>query len=56
MVIGQVNKPGRYEWSDEMSLLDLLANAGGPSDKADTSKIQILTTAGNGQAKPLFLT
>lgn len=54
MVIGQVNKPGRYEWSDEMSLLDLLANAGGPSDKADTSKIQILTTAGNGQAKPLF--
>ncbi|MGL4907159.1 MAG: SLBB domain-containing protein, partial [Plesiomonas sp.] len=54
MVIGQVNKPGRYEWSDEMSLLDLLANAGGPSDKADTSKVQILITENGRQAKPTY--
>ena len=29
-IIGEVVRPGRYEWSDEMSLMDLLAHAGGP--------------------------
>ncbi len=28
-LMGAVTRPGRYEWSDEMSLLDLLAQAGG---------------------------
>ena len=41
-VLGAVRSPGRFEWSDEMSLLDLLAQAGGPSDRADTSSVQIL--------------
>jgi len=41
-VIGEVNKPGRYEWSDEMSLMDLLGEAGGPNQRADIAHLQIL--------------
>jgi protein involved in polysaccharide export with SLBB domain len=36
-VIGAVKKPGRYEWGDEMSFLDILAHAGGPTQDADMS-------------------
>ncbi len=43
-VIGEVNKPGRYEWSDEMSLMDLLGEAGGPNQRSDIAHIQILQT------------
>ena len=42
MIIGSVVRPGRYEWADEMSFLDLLAHAGGPSANGDTSKVSIL--------------
>ncbi|AWB65373.1 sugar ABC transporter substrate-binding protein [Saccharobesus litoralis] len=42
-VIGEVIRPGRIEWSDEMSFLDLLAHVGGPSARADTSNIEIMT-------------
>ncbi|MEH6403916.1 MAG: SLBB domain-containing protein [Sneathiella sp.] len=52
-IIGQVMKPGRYEWSDEMSLLDLLAHAGGPGRQADITKVQIIQTK-NGTASPIF--
>ena len=41
-VLGSVNKPGRFEWSSEMSLFDLLAQAGGPGTQADIAHIQIL--------------
>lgn len=41
-VIGAVYKPGRYEWSDEMSLFDLVAQAGGPTARADIANVQIL--------------
>lgn len=41
-VIGAVTKPGRYEWSDEMTLFDLLAQAGGPTGKGDMAAISIL--------------
>lgn len=40
-LMGAVTRPGRYEWSDEMSLLDLLAQAGGPTQKSDMARIQI---------------
>ena len=40
-IIGAVNQPGRYQWSDEMSLLDLLGHAGGPTQRADLSDIRI---------------
>jgi protein involved in polysaccharide export with SLBB domain len=47
MVMGAVIRPGRYEWSDEMSLLDLLAHAGGPSSSADKSELRILSNEEN---------
>ena len=47
-VLGEVVRPGRIEWSDEMSLLDLLAHVGGPSARADTSNIEVVTPTANG--------
>ncbi|MCV5940559.1 SLBB domain-containing protein, partial [Escherichia coli] len=44
--MGEVVRPGRIEWSDEMDLIDLLAHVGGPTRRADTSKIEV---ANNGQ-------
>lgn len=41
-IIGAVNRPGRYEWASEMSLMDLIAHAGGPIASADTAHLQIL--------------
>lgn len=41
-VIGAVQRPGRFEWSDEMSLFDLLAQAGGPTSKADLANLRIV--------------
>ncbi len=41
-VIGGVKSPGRYKWANEMSFLDILANAGGPTQGADISKVRIL--------------
>jgi protein involved in polysaccharide export with SLBB domain len=49
-IMGAVNRPGRYEWSDEMSLVDLLAHAGGPKERANTSGIQIVLPEGDGRA------
>ena len=51
-MIGAVVKPGRYEWSDEMSLIDLIANAGGPTGQGDLSAIRIVA-ANDGKARPL---
>ena len=45
-MIGAVNRPGRVEWSDEMSLLDLISQAGGPTAVGDVANIQILTHEG----------
>ncbi len=45
-VIGEVVRPGRIEWSDEMDLIDLLAHVGGPTLRADTTKIEVVTTNG----------
>ena len=50
-IMGAVVRPGRYEWSDEMSLLDLLAHAGGPTEKADTAHVRILVEGE--QVRPL---
>ncbi|MEE3880064.1 MULTISPECIES: SLBB domain-containing protein [Vibrio] len=41
-VIGEVVRPGRVEWSDEMDLMDLLSHVGGPTLRADTSKIEVV--------------
>lgn len=50
-VIGAVVRPGRIEWSDEMSLLDLLAHVGGPMARADTNNIEIVIPQQNGTTK-----
>jgi protein involved in polysaccharide export with SLBB domain len=47
-IIGQVYSPGRYEWSDEMSMMDLLAHAKGPTAKADIANIRVLSPQENG--------
>lgn len=52
-VMGSVGKPGRYEWSNEMSIFDLLGNAGGPTYKADIAHVQILRKEGD-KAKPVI--
>ncbi|MBJ7538260.1 SLBB domain-containing protein [Marinomonas transparens] len=41
-VMGSLNSPGHYRFNDDMNLLDLLARAGGPTDKANIEDIQIL--------------
>lgn len=43
-IIGEVVRPGRVEWSDEMDLMDLLSHVGGPTLRADTSKIEVVTS------------
>ncbi|WP_165784357.1 SLBB domain-containing protein [Zhengella mangrovi] len=53
-LIGAVNKPGRYEWSDDMSLFDLISNAGGPTGQGDLSAIRILQRAGDTARPVLF--
>ncbi|MEF1341509.1 SLBB domain-containing protein, partial [Vibrio rotiferianus] len=45
-VMGEVVRPGRIEWSDEMDLIDLLAHVGGPTRRADTTEIEV---ANNGK-------
>lgn len=47
-VMGAVAAPGRYEWSDEMSVLDLLGHAGGPTGRADAARIQVVPEPGGG--------
>lgn len=47
-VLGAVNNPGRYPWSDEMSLIDLISHAKGPTQQADLEKVKILTYGQNG--------
>ena len=43
-LMGAVNKPGRYSFTDQMSVLDLLAEAGGPTEIAYIEKIMIVNT------------
>lgn len=50
-VLGSVVRPGRIEWSDEMSLLDLLAHVGGPTQRADTNNIEIVIPQSNGTTR-----
>jgi len=50
-VIGAVVRPGRYEWANEMSLLDLLAHVGGPTARADTANIDIVSPDIHGATK-----
>ncbi|WP_394134889.1 SLBB domain-containing protein [Aliivibrio fischeri] len=48
-VLGEVQHPGRIEWSNEMSFLDLLAHVGGPTLRGDTTRIEIVTPDASGK-------
>ncbi len=54
MIVGAVVRPGRYEWADEMSLLDLIAHAGGPVPTADTSQVKIMPRPDETDQKPVY--
>ena len=41
-VLGAVAAPGRYIFTDEMTILDLLAQAGGPTENAMNRKIVVV--------------
>lgn len=41
-VLGAVRSPGRLEWSDEMSLIDLIAQVGGPNEHGDIRNVEII--------------
>lgn len=53
-VLGEVGRPGRVEWSDEMSLLDLLAHVGGPTRRGDTTAIEVLLPNAEGQMRSVL--
>jgi hypothetical protein len=44
-VLGSVAKPGRYRFNDNMTLLDLLAEAGGPNDDAYVERIVVVNAS-----------
>ncbi len=52
-VMGEVNRPGRFEWADEMSLMDLLAHAGGPKPNADTANIKLVIAESGGGSRAI---
>jgi len=54
-VIGEVVRPGRVEWSDEMDLMDLLAHVGGPTRRADTTRIEVVSASQNNKSNKMRL-
>ena len=55
-VLGSINKPGRYKFNDTMTVLDLLAEAGGPTADAYQEKIVVVNFArGQDQAETFNL-
>jgi protein involved in polysaccharide export with SLBB domain len=55
-VLGAVNSPGRYVFDDNMTILDILAEAGGPSERAYLEKISIVNmSCCQGQARTFDL-
>lgn len=41
-ILGQVTSPGRYDFNNALNFMDILSQAGGPSDGADLSKVTII--------------
>lgn len=55
-VLGEVRDPGRYVFNDNMTVLDLLAEAGGPTDNAYLEKISVVNmSCCQGQARTFDL-
>ncbi len=51
-VMGEVSKPGRYDLTDDMTLLDALTLAGGPNDNGNLDGLQVGRTE-NGKSKAI---
>ena len=49
-MIGAVKKPGRYQWAEGINFMDMLAHAGGPTEKADIAHVRIVSTGSHGEA------
>jgi hypothetical protein len=41
-IIGAVEKPGRYKFSSDMTILDILAESGGPTETAYLERIMVV--------------
>ena len=48
-MLGAIARPGRYRFDSSMTLLDLLAEAGGPTSSAYIKKIVVINMATSGQ-------
>jgi protein involved in polysaccharide export with SLBB domain len=53
-VLGAVGKPGRYVFNDDMTLLDLLAEAGGPTGDAMSEKILVVNMSTHANQARIF--
>ena len=49
-MIGAVKKPGRYQWAEGINFMDMLAHAGGPTEKADIAHVRLVSTGPHGEA------
>jgi len=52
-ILGQVNKPGEYAIRPGAGILEALASAGGPTDRADLAKATIIRGETSGKADPI---
>jgi polysaccharide export outer membrane protein len=53
-IVGEVSKPGRYELTQPMTILDAISNAGGPTQFAKLKKIYVLRAQAKGVQQTLF--
>lgn len=51
-VMGEVSRPGRYDVTDDTTVLDALTLAGGPTDKGNLDGLQVSRTE-NGKSKTI---
>lgn len=53
-VLGAVGRPGRYPFADRMTILDLLAEAGGPTNEAMQDRVVVVNFTGGREEARLF--
>jgi protein involved in polysaccharide export with SLBB domain len=53
-LLGEVKNPGEYRYSRKADFYDYLARAGGPSDKANLLKIEVIRNSSDGRTSSRF--
>lgn len=48
-ILGEIKKPGSYEWNEDMRLANLIAKAGNTSDRANLEQIRLVHESGEMQ-------